>query len=89
MGGCAGGQFAQGGEEAGGGAGIVEGVERDGGGELRRLGAEADLQHVLLADRHQGVEFGSGILFPVSAGGQDDRAGLVDVPLALVACGGR
>ena len=47
----AGGQLAQGSEEAG-GARIIQGVELDGGGELRGLGPEADLQHVLVTDRH-------------------------------------
>lgn len=81
----AGSEFAKSGEEAGGGAGIVEGVECDGRRKLGRLGTEANLQNVLLAYRHQSVEFGRGILFPVSAGGQNDGTGFVDVPVAFIA----
>src|SRR5579862_3874281 len=43
MGGCAGGQVAQRGQESGGTLGIVKRVESDRRGELRGLGAEADL----------------------------------------------
>ena len=85
MSGGAGSELAESGKKSGGSAGVVEGIEGDGGGELRRLGPEADLEDVLLADGHQGVQFGSGILFPVSACSEYDGTGLVDVPFALVA----
>src|SRR5450759_2167764 len=88
MGGGACGQLPQGSKEARGGARIIERVERDGGGKLRRLGAEANLQHVLLAHRHQSVDFGSGILLPVGAGSQNYGARFVDVPFAFVAAQG-
>jgi len=87
MSGSAGGQFAQGGQEAGRGAGIVQCVEGDCGGKLGRFRAEANLQDILLAHRHQCIEFGRRILFPVGASGEDDRTGFVDVPLALVPAG--
>ena len=83
-----GGQFAQSREETGRRPGIVESIESDGGGELWRLGAEADLQHVLLANGHQSVELRSCILFPMSARGEDDGAGLVDFPFPLRTLGG-
>src|SRR6266567_1842806 len=82
------GQFPQSCQEAGSGSRIVERVERDRGGELRRFRPEADLQHILLANRHQRVEFGSGILFPVATRSEDHRAGLVDVPFAFIASTG-
>lgn len=88
MSGSASGEFAEGGQEAGGGARIVEGIERDGGGKLRRLGTEANLENVLLPDGHQGVEFGRGILFPVGAGSEHDRARFVDIPFTVVALAG-
>jgi hypothetical protein len=77
-------QLAQGREECRGCVGIVHGIQSDSGGELRRLRPEADLEHVLLAHRHQGVEFGSGIFLPVCAGCQHDRTWLVNVPLTLL-----
>ena len=88
VGGGACGQLAQRGKEASGGFRIIERIERDRGGELRRLRAEANLQHVLLAHGHQSIEFGSGILLPVSAGGENDGAGFVDVPFAFIAAEG-
>ena len=78
------GQLPQSSEETRGGFRIVQRIERNRGRELGRLGAEANLQHVLLANGHQGIEFGSGILLPVSAGGEDDRARFVEIPFALI-----
>jgi hypothetical protein len=82
------GQLAERSQESGSGAWVGEGVEGDGGGELRRFGAEANLQYVLLAHGHEGIEFESRILFPVRAGGENDGTGFVEIPLAFVAVAG-
>src|ERR1700751_4768332 len=78
------GQFAQRCEEAGGGAGVIECIESNGGRELGGLRAETDLQHILLADGHQSVEFGRQIFLPVGASRKNDRTGFVDIPLTLI-----
>jgi hypothetical protein len=85
VGGGAGGKFAEGRQEAGGAAGVVEGVELDRGRKLRRIGPETHLQYILLPYRHQSAQFRSRIVLPMSAGSQNDRSGLVDVPMAFVA----
>jgi len=84
MGGGARSQFAQCAKKAGRGSGIIQSFERNGGGELRGLGAEADLKDVLLANRHQRVQFGRRIFLPMSASRQDDGTGFIDVPLPLL-----
>src|SRR5712671_3035866 len=66
------------------GIGVSQRLQVDRRRELRRLGAEAHLQNVLAPGRHQSVKFGAGILFPVGARGQDDGAGLVEIPLPIV-----
>src|SRR5579872_189108 len=85
MGGCAGGELAESGQESRSRVRIVEGVESDGRRKLWGFRAETDLKNVLLANGHQGVEFGSGIFFPMGASGENDRTGFVDVPLPLFA----
>lgn len=85
MGRSARGEFPERGQEACCRAWIVEGIQGDGRGKLWRLGAKADLEHILLTDRHERVELRSRIVFPMGAGGQNDRARLVNVPLALIA----
>ena len=82
VGGCPCRQLSQGRQESRGGLWIIERFERNRGGELGGLGPEADLQNVLLADRHQRIELRSRILFPVSSGSKNDGAGLVYIPLA-------
>lgn len=84
MGGGAGGEFPQGGQKAGRGLGVGERVEGHGGGELWGLRAELNLQDILLADGHEGVQLERRILLPVAARGQDDGTGLDNVPLALI-----
>ena len=69
VGGRSRGQFAQCGQESGGGAGIVHGIHSDGGGELRRFGTETDLKQILLPHGHQSVQFGRGIFLPMRTGG--------------------
>src|ERR1700686_3597631 len=81
-------QFPQSSEETGGGFGIVQRFEQNRGRELGKLSAEANLQHVLLPNGHEGIEFRSGILLPVSAGREDDRAWFVEIPFALIAAQG-
>jgi hypothetical protein len=77
-------QLTQCSQKSSGGAGIVKRVKRDGSGKLRRLWPEANLQHILLADGHQCVQFGAGIFFPVRACGENDRSRFVNIPLALI-----
>src|SRR3954462_5811488 len=66
----------------------MQSLQGDRGRELGRIRAKANLQNILLANRHERVQLRSRVLFPVSTGGQDDRSRFVDVPLALVTLAG-
>src|ERR1700756_1987539 len=79
--GCAGGEFAEDGEESRCRIGVLHGVESDGSGEVWRVGAEMDLQEAVLAGGHQGIHNGRQFLGPFSARGENDRTGAVEFPV--------
>ena len=84
VGGGARGQFAQCAQKSGGGSGIIQGFQRNRGGELRGLGPEADLKDILLTYCHQGIELWRRIFLPVCARRQNDWTWFIDIPLPFL-----
>lgn len=82
------GEFAQSRQKACGGVRIGQRIKGKGGRELWRLWTKEHLQHVLLADRHQRVEFRRGVFFPMSSCRKHDGTGLVHIPFALIVLAG-
>src|SRR5580692_7717099 len=75
-------QVAQDAQESGGGALVGECFKVDGGSQMWGLWMEAYGEQIVPARGHQGINDGREFLLPLRAGGQDDRAGTDNGPVA-------